>query len=211
MAHVVSVLVGRPEKLRVGKRTVTTGIHKKPAGGPVHVGEEGLRDDAVLDTRHHGGLDQAVYLTLAEDLAWFGHELGEVVAPGRFGENLVIDGLGDLELRIGDRLRLPHVELQLTAPRIPCNVLAAAMGDKGFVTRYRDARRPGAYARVLRAGPVQAGDPVEHVPSDGIGLLEVYDEWYARPHDAERLRRALASPLAQRTRDKLEGWLAKAR
>jgi len=210
MAHIVSVLVGRPESLKVGKRTVRTGIHKRPASGPVHVGELGLEADAVVDERHHGGADQAVYLTLAEDLAWWSAELGHEVAPGRFGENLVVAGLADLELCIGDRLRMPGVELELTAPRIPCSVLAASMGDPGFVTRYRDAKRPGAYARVVQAGPVQAGDPVEHAPGDGIPLLELYTEWYARPHDPAVLRRALASPVAHRTRDKLAGWLAKA-
>ena len=67
--HLISVNVGRPESIDVkgGK----TGIFKRPMSGPVHVGTYGLAGDAICDTKHHGGRDQAVYLYGVTDYAWW--------------------------------------------------------------------------------------------------------------------------------------------
>jgi len=39
-----------------------TAIDKRPVDGPVHVRPLGLRADVQADRKHHGGLDQAVYV-----------------------------------------------------------------------------------------------------------------------------------------------------
>jgi len=207
MARVISVHIGSPSSLDLGNRVVQTGIHKPPISGPVHVGALGLTGDAVLDTKHHGGADQAVYLYRAEDLQWWSGALGRDLPGGIFGENLVIEGLPE-ELRVGDRLLTEQITLELSAPRIPCSVLAAHMGDAGFVKRFIEANRSGNYARVIQQGQVEAGDPVEHAPSQGPLCSEIYAEWYRKPHDLEVLRRGLSAPLARRTRVQFEAWLA---
>lgn len=55
--------------------------------------------------------------------------------------------------------------LELTAPRVPCAVFADRMGERAWVKRFRAAGRPGAYARVLEEGEVEAGDAVELIPA----------------------------------------------
>lgn len=205
MARIVSVGVGTRTELQIGGRTATSGIAKPPVAGSVHVGRLGLAGDVVVDTRHHGGVDQAVYLYRAEDYAWWSAELGRALPPGLFGENAVVEGLG--ALRVGDRLRTEGVELELTAPRIPCATLTAAVGVPEFAKRFREAARTGVYARVVQEGPLQAGDAVEHIPSEHIPIAELFALWYAPDPDA--VRRALDAPVAHRVREKLERWLSR--
>ncbi len=211
MAHVVSVNTGRARPVDLGNRTIQSGIHKSAATRAVHVGRLGLEGDDVMDTEHHGGPDQAVYGYRSEDYAWWSAELGRDVRPGTFGENLLFDGLPD-DLRIGDQLVLPNVTLEVTAPRIPCSTLAAAVGEASFVKQFKQAGRPGFYARVLAEGAVSAGDSVRLVRADpaNIGLVELYRLWYVRPHDVDGIRAALKAPVAIRTRETLEERLAEA-
>ena len=71
--------------------------------------------------------------------------------------------------------------LEITAPRIPCGTLAARMGDAGFVKRFKEAERPGAYTRVLQTGHVQAGDEFTYQRgTSDVTLLEVFRLYYEK-------------------------------
>ncbi len=114
---VVSVNAGRAELMRIGARTVSTGIRK----GPVErgqVGALGLAGDVVADVENHGGLDQALYLYSSDDYAFWAEQLGEVPQPGTFGENLTLSSFGTEPVRIGDRFRIGIALVEMTAPRI---------------------------------------------------------------------------------------------
>ncbi|MER7793933.1 MOSC domain-containing protein [Streptomyces sp. NPDC097640] len=149
-----------------------TGIDKRPADGPVRVvapgpkgeGASGLIGDAVSDTRHHGGNDQAVYAYAREDLdAWEG-ELGRELTNGAFGENLTTRGLDITGARIGERWRIgAELLLEVASVRIPCRTFAAWLGEERWVKRFTRAAVPGAYLRVLEPGEIRSGDPVEIV------------------------------------------------
>lgn len=211
MARIESVNVGRERPL--GGTGPATGIHKEPVAGPVRVGALGLAGDHVLDTRHHGGPDQAVYVYLTEDYAWWSEKLGRAIAPGTFGENLTIAGLGEADLAIGDRLVAGPVVLEVTAPRIPCNTLAARMGDPGFVKAYCRAERPGVYCRVIAEGDVSARMEVayQRYPGERVAAVEMFRGFFvSRALGIEELRRTLAAPIAARARADYEDLLAKA-
>ncbi len=185
-----------------------TGIYKQPVRQPTALGTLGLHGDHVGDHRHHGGEDQAVYLYSADDYRWWSDALGEVLAPGTFGDNITIDRWWP-DARVGDRIRFGDVVLELTSPRIPCDTLAKRMRDPQFVPRYIAAARPGAYARVISTGelaPQAVGDVVRTADTH-VQIGELFALWYARPRVAQALRDALAAPLAIRTRAKLEAWL----
>ena len=206
----VSVNAGRSELMRIGARTVETGIRKAPVERG-HVGALGLAGDVVADEENHGGLDQALYLYSSEDYAFWADDLGAAPAPGTFGENLTLSSFGPEPVRIGDRFRVGAALVEVTAPRIPCSVFATRMGEPNWVKRFADARRPGLYVRVLEPGEVAAGDPVERL-ADGNGhptVVDLMNVWYDGEPDAELLERLLASPLAERARANIERKLAR--
>ena len=204
-----SVNLGRPKTIVLGTRSVETGIDKQPVQR-AFVGTLGLSGDTVADKVHHGGPDQAVYLYSRADYAWWEKELDRPLAPGTFGENLTLSDLGK-EPRPGDRLEIGAALLELTAPRIPCAVFADRMGEPRWVRRFRDAERPGAYARVLEEGEVAAGDAVELIAAtdDHPSLVDLFRLYYDKGASPADLRRALAAPVAVRERRHLQDRLAK--
>lgn len=200
--HVLSVNVGEGRELPASGKSIPTGIYKAPVQNAVWVGRLGLSGDFVGDTRHHGGADQAVYLYSAEEYDWWTEQLGEPLSSGTFGENLTLSTFGPSPVRIGDHFQAGEVVLEVTAPRIPCGTLAARMNDLGFVKKFREARRPGVYARVLREGEVRAGTAVaRHTPlPQAPTIVEEFDAWFAKQPDPALLRRLLAAPIAERSR-----------
>lgn len=202
--EIVSVNVGEPKDIRLGKHHSLSGIDKRAVPGRVSVGPLGLHGDHILSTKHHGGPDQAVYLYSLEDYDAFAELLGEVPPAGTFGENLTVQGLESAGVRVGTRLSLdePGLLLEVTAPRIPCATFAAHMNDAGFVKVFRQMRRPGLYARVLRPGTVGAGDllGVQPGPDNAPTLGEEFELYYDPAPSRETLERSLAAPIAVRAR-----------
>ena len=207
--RIIQVNTGAAQRLSGAIFDGQTGILKTAREGRVAVHALGLDGDAVIDTRHHGGPDQAVYLYRSEDYAWFSEQLGRPVAPGSFGENLTAAGLREPGLAIGTRLEGPDLVLEVSAPRIPCRTLAQRMDDPGFVKKFLLARRPGIYLRALKEGVVAAGDTFTVTPPAGfqVDTLEVFDA-VQRRLDRGEIERLLAVPIDVRTRADLEKRLA---
>lgn len=156
-----------------------TAIDKRAVAGPVRVGPYGLRADVQADRKHHGGLDQAVYVYGQDDADFWARELGRDLPPGWFGENLRVAGLDPSVARVGERWRVgADVVLEVTGPRTPCATFARRVGgadERGWVRRFRDAGRVGAYLRVVHRGAVEAGDAVvvEHTVPDAPTVRDV--------------------------------------
>ncbi|MBS2966776.1 MOSC domain-containing protein [Actinocrinis puniceicyclus] len=189
----------------------STGIGKLPvahpvqvsAPGPKGVGGSGLAGDAVCDLRNHGGDDQAVYAYAREDLDWWERELGRELPAGMFGENLTTAGLDLTGALVGERWRVGgRTLLQVTSPRIPCEVFAQKMDEAHWVKRFTEHGATGAYLRVVEPGPVRAGDPVtiEHRPGHQVTLGLFFRAATREPHLLGELL-AAGDALPQETRD----------
>ncbi len=178
----------------------------------MRVGKLGLESDVVQNKKHHGGPDQAVYVYGAADYAWWSEQLQTDLEPGMFGENLTISDLESASFNIGDRLRIGTVLLEVSASRIPCSTLAARMGDAGFVKKFKQARRPGLYCRVLEEGEVQVGDTVTLEPSEAeyLSVIDTFDWFYEPNPSLEMIQKVLAAPVAIRARKMYEDLLEKA-
>jgi MOSC domain-containing protein YiiM len=206
---VLTVNIGSPTKVSGGK--LPTGIYKTPATHAVRVRQLGLEGDSVCDTRHHGGADQAVYIYGQGDYEWWSTELGQILAPGTFGENLTLSELCSADYNVGDRFHIADVILEVTAPRIPCGTLAKRMRDKAFPHRFREAERPGLYCRVLQEGTLRGGDAVrvERFARPVLPIIELFRSFYRGDESVETLRWHLSAPLAHRARVAKEGELKK--
>jgi MOSC domain-containing protein YiiM len=169
-----SVNVGLPKDAswaEIGR----TSIDKQPVSGPVAVHTLGVEGDQVSDTKHHGGMDQAVYAFAREDMDRWEKALGTTIRDGQFGENLTTAGIDVNEAEVGERWTIGTVELEVAAVRIPCNDFKEWMGLSGYdnavwVKRFTADGRPGPYLRVVRPGVVSAGDEISVVHRQGHGV-----------------------------------------
>ena len=196
-AHVLSLNIGRAEP-STAKNVGVTGIAKRPvpsavlrSPGPKHGGlGSGVEGDFLGDTKHHGGDPQGVYAFAREELDWWSERLGRELPNGMFGENLTTSGLDVDGAVVGERWAVGgEVVLEVTAPRIPCATFAARMGERGWVRRFSEVGRTGAYLSIVTPGEVRTGDPVEVVsrPGHGVTVPEVFRAFMGDLDAAERV------------------------
>jgi MOSC domain-containing protein YiiM len=199
-AYILSLNLGRPQP-NAAKDVATTGIGKKPvveavlrAPGPKHGGlGSGLEGDFIGDTRHHGGDTQAVYAFAREELDAWQERLGRTLPDGMFGENLTTQGLEVDEALVGEQWSVgDDVVLEVCGPRIPCATFQARMGESGWVRRFTQVGRTGAYLSIVAGGVVRQGDPVTVLsrPAHGITVPMAFRAFTG---DLELARRVLAA------------------
>lgn len=179
---------------RVPSRVGVTAIDKVAADGPVAVNEFGLYADVQADRLNHGGLDKAVYLYAATEIAHWEGVLGRTIAPGGIGENLRVEGPLVDEAVIGEHWRVGEtLELEVTGPRNPCRTFAHWMDRPTLIKEFNERARKGVYCRVRTHGPVEAGDRIEvlHVPEHGVSVHRWNTQ--ADPADARALLAADAA------------------
>jgi MOSC domain-containing protein YiiM len=161
---VLMVCTGPARRTEIQGRTVLTAIHKQRVDGDVLLGPLGLQGDEQGDLTLHGGLAKAVYAYPSEHLPFWqtvraqARAAGwdEPLEPGAFGVNLLLQGLREHELWIGDRLRLPQATLVVSEPRRPCFKFDHAMGFAQASKLMKESGFCGAYLAVLKPGTVRA-------------------------------------------------------
>jgi MOSC domain-containing protein YiiM len=116
--------------------------------------------DAIGDWTVHGGDYQAVYAYAREDLDWWQTEMGVEFHNGQFGENLTTQGIDPTSAVVGEHWRIGTTTLEVTGARIPCRTFAEFLAQRGWVKRFTQVARPGAYFRVLEAGLIAPGDEI---------------------------------------------------
>lgn len=149
--------VGHLESIQVSNG----GVPKLRVVHPVRIGANGLDGDRQRDLRYHGGPDRAVCL-LALEIIDALRALGHPIDRGTTGENLTVSGLDWSLVQTGARLAIGDVVIEITKPAHPCKNLVGSFSDGDF-SRLSAKLHPGRtrmYARVIRPGLVQAGDPV---------------------------------------------------
>ncbi len=199
----LAVCLGRPEKLP-GK-SFKTGIYKSAVNAAVMIDSLGLVGDAVCNTKHHGGEDQAILLEGSLTLDWWAAELGRDFSPGTFGENLSVEGLDNRDVAVGDRFHIGETVLEASCARSPCNTLAVKMGDPIFLKTYTKAGRPGVYCRVVKPGMVSPGDSVRHelYAGERVMIAEMLAAVGRNLSETEKAR-FLAAPIGRRWRPTFE-------
>jgi|SRR5947209_3737941 len=200
--RLLSVNVGTPVRLVTPKgREVRTAIWKQPVEGRVAVRGVNLEGDRQADLSVHGGPDKAVYSYAREDTGWWEERLGRELGAGAFGENLTVEGVDVTGAVIGERWAVGSAVLEVSQPRFPCFKLGLRFDDARMLRRFGDARRPGAYLRIVSEGALAAGDAIEvvHRPSHGVTIATVNE---AVLHDDALLPGLLDAPeLAAGLRD----------
>jgi MOSC domain-containing protein YiiM len=183
-----------------GETPEVTAIDKRPRVDRLEVGAEGFVLDTQVDSANHGGAEQALYAYADEDATWWAAELDREIPAGLFGENLRISGLDVSGAEIGERWQVgggpEAVVLEVTSPRTPCMTFQKRMGLRGWIKRFTQARRYGAYLRVVVPGTIGAGDRVTVIARPGHGV-RVNDTYPARTESLRALLDAEAAGVLE--------------
>lgn len=162
----------------LGPKGVPSAIVKTPVMGPVAVGPLGLTGDAQGDPARHGGVDKAVHVYPRAHYSTWARDLPaqtDRFTPGAFGENIVLDGLAEAGVCIGDRFDLGTACVEVSQARQPCWKLNLRFGVPDMARRVQLSGRTGWYLRVLEPGAVSAGDEMvlSARPNPGWDLARV--------------------------------------
>lgn len=166
-------------------KTEASGIKKQAVSTetnpvPVELRRLGLEGDEQCNLSVHGGLDKAVYMMPAEHYEfWKARRVEKNLDPhlpwGFLGENLVVDGLNETNVRIGDEFELGDVRMRVTDPREPCHKFAIRMGYGAAPKQMIQQGNCGWYLRVVQTGHIQAGLTLKHfVNQQGKTVLESF-------------------------------------
>ena len=161
IARIASLRVGRIAPL--GPDRVASAFIKSAVSGPINVGALGLDGDHQADLSVHGGPEKAIYAYPSvryPDWAAAFPDLSPRFVAGAMGENLTVDDMVEDDLCVGDVHAIGGALLQVCQPRQPCFKLALALGEPRLGKHMVRSGHSGWYYRVLREGPITAGDTV---------------------------------------------------
>lgn len=132
------------------------GTQKQQTDSGYFAAEWGIEGDA-----HAGHWHRQVSLLSADKIADF-NARGAGVAPGAFGENLVVEGFDFRALPVGTLLRCGEVLLEITQIGKECHSHCEIYKKMGDCIMPRE----GVFARVLQPGTIRVGDEMTRVPRE---------------------------------------------
>ncbi len=140
---------------------VETGFDKQPVSS-VNVNLFGIIGDHQVHSSH-GGEDRALLQFDSRHYA----ELGKTfpnsrnyLVNGGFGENLVVAGMNEHNMCIGDKVAIGNMLLELSQPRPPCFKLNHRFNEPTMALYTQNNAKTGWFYRVLNEGIILAGDPI---------------------------------------------------
>ncbi len=142
------------------------GVKKTDMGAGEFIQDFGMKDDA-----HAGDWHRQISLLSYESMRAFS-ALGIALAPGDFGENLLVEGIDFKTLPIGTVLRCNDVALQITQIGKKCHSHCEIYKQVGDCIMPRE----GVFARVLHGGTISAGD---EMAVDNLRIYPRADGWSA--------------------------------
>ena len=156
---IISTNIAKPTIVIKNGKEVQTGIYKKAINKSIYLGLTDVIGDAVMDRKHHGGIDKACYLYSADHYSYWKKQFPKLDwSWGMFGENLTVEGLNETEINIGDIFNIGTATVQVSEPRRPCSILGIRFGTQKMVKLFNNSTFSGIYVRVLKEGSVKTGD-----------------------------------------------------
>ncbi len=176
--RVVSVNIGERKIVSWNGKEIETGIYKTAVEGPVFLDSQEVRNDAIVDRKHHGGIEQAVY-GYSENHYGYWNELYPDLdwSFGMFGENITISNLEETTIHVGDTYRLGEAIIEVTKPRQPCMKLGVRLGTQNILKQFWNSTKSGIYFKVIQTGTVQVGDELQLLKTDTTKptIADVYE------------------------------------
>ncbi len=178
--HVDALFAAKP--VPFGPRGAPSSIQKQPVK-QLHVHLNGTDEDEQGNKKLHGGPEKVLhqyshsgYKTLSQAFPQNAFSVGTI------GENLLVAGMDDTNVYIGDIYKMGDVVVQVSAPRAPCNKISHRYEIKNLDRFVGLNGITGWYYRVIETGVLQDGAPVmlmsrpQHTVSVAALMTAVYDK-----------------------------------
>lgn len=162
LGKIISIQISDIQTIKDSNKTWETGSFKTPIK-ECFVHDLGLKGDKVFDTKHHGGVDKAVFANaLLNYSKWQSFlQIKETLPFGALAENLTIDGIDETDVYIGDIHKIGEVILEVSQPREPCWKIGQKWHNKYFTKYIYESGETGWYYRVLQTGEIKQNDSLE--------------------------------------------------
>lgn len=147
---------------QIGDSGIQSGIEKGAIDHPVWLGFDGFTGDRQRES-FHGGSERAVLQYSTAHYGLWREEFPASAAkfvPGGFGENLVVTGMDESVMCIGDVVTVGEAVLQVAESRQPCFKLNHRFQQPTMARRVQQSGRTGWLYRVIEPGYVAAGDVI---------------------------------------------------
>ena len=178
--NIFALYAGQPAPL--GPRGAPSAIVKS-AVAQLTVSLDGTVEDQQANKKLHGGPEKVLHQYSFEGYKQLSEAFEDIAfTPGSIGENLLVEGMNDQNVYIGDTYQMGEVVVQVSAPRAPCVKISQRYEHKNLDRFVGQQGITGWYYRVVRGGVINAGDTVsrlarvEHTVSVAELMQSVYNK-----------------------------------
>lgn len=177
-----ALFAGTPQPF--GPRGALSSIVKQPVN-KLTVRDSGTAEDEQANKKLHGGPEKVIHQYGLESYKRLAHAFPEALplaVPGGIGENMVVEGMDDHNVCIGDIYQFGGCLLEVSAPRGPCIKIAHKFDIKNLDQFVGKEGITGWYYRVRETGVIKKGDEVSRVfrHADTVSICDLvratYDE-----------------------------------
>ena len=157
-----SINTGKRKEIQWKGNTYATGIYKSSVEGPLFLRKDGFESDHVVDRKHHGGADMAIYAYGYNHYAYWEELFPSLkLNYGFMGENLTVSNLDESSIHVGDVFGLGDAIVQVTKPRQPCFKLGIRFNDQSVISEMWNNGKCGMYFSVLKTGKTVIKDELK--------------------------------------------------
>lgn len=133
------------------------GVIKTPVRSAFLKKNWGIKDDA-----HSGNWDRQISILSKSSIDYMKRKYKIEFSPGSFAENLTVEGFDVYKLKIGAKLKIGNVILQITQIGKKCHKNC----NIKKLTGYCIMPKQGVFARVISSGFVKTGDKIKFLEED---------------------------------------------
>lgn len=156
--NIHSLFAGKPAPF--GPRGAPSSIIKQPVSS-IRVHRDRTDEDEQGNKKLHGGPEKVLHQFSLQGYTLLSEAFPHgAFAPGSIGENLLVAEMADTTVCIGDCYLMGDVQLQISAPRAPCNKISHRYAIKNLDRFVGEHGICGWYYRVITPGTLHEMEDV---------------------------------------------------
>ncbi|GGW83661.1 MOSC domain-containing protein [Alteromonas halophila] len=190
--NIHSLFAGKPAPF--GPRGAPSSIIKHPVSS-IRVHKTHTDEDEQGNKKLHGGPEKVLHQYSLQGYELLNdHFPHGAFAPGSIGENLLVAEMTDNNVYIGDIYQIGKVQVQVCAPRAPCNKISQRYDIRNLDRFVAEHGITGWYYRVIQTGTLFEMDEVIRIsrPDTTLSVATLTKGLKLKDADIARQGEALA-------------------